>query len=78
VYVRVKSDVPKYSAFLDNHMMFPEKEELALTKNKIPPNQLLGFSLVYIKRIGSKIVYLNSDTNKVKIFRFIKLIGVHS
>jgi len=34
------------------------KKRVALAKNNIPPDQLLGLSLVYIKRISSKIVYL--------------------
>ena len=77
LYVRVKSDVPKYFIFLDNRHLVSDvsrKERVALAKNKIPPNQLLGLSLVYMKRISSEIVYSNSDTNEVKIFWFIKLI----
>ena len=75
--MRVKSDVPKYSVFLDNRHLVSDvsgKERVALAKNKIPPDQLLGLSFIYLKRISSEIVYLNSDTNKVKIFWFIKLI----
>jgi len=75
--MRVESDVPKYSVILDNCHLVSDvstKERVALAKNKIPPNQLLGLSLVYMKRISSEIVYSNSDTNEVKIFWFIKLI----
>jgi len=70
----IKSDVPKYSVILDDRHLVSDlsrKERVALAKNKIPPNQLLGLSLVYINRISSEIVYLNNDTNEVKIFWFI-------
>ena len=58
------------------YLMFLEKRELLLSKNKIPAGQLLGLSLVYMTRISREIVYLEecSDTKEVKMFWFIKLI----
>ena len=59
--MRVKSDVPKYSAPLHHLYLVSDisrKERVVIAKNKIPPDQLLGLSFVYLKRISSEIVYL--------------------
>ena len=53
-------------------MVLEKKEVITLAKNNIPPDQLLGLSIVYMQRISSEIVC--SDTKEIKIFWFIKLI----